>query len=1091
MSFSGCTGQSPENDVAEDPDAAICDTRRGTRQPVPYRLVPGHSTLAMTCLFQRSSVLEIPVAEVSKFCSAHLRNPLFVLFLAAIAFIPATVQAQPKTGTESAFVAADALPHWIWLSEKEVDDQTVYLRKSFTLPADATSLKVLGTCDDEFTLYVDGKSVLSHGNWSEVAAQDLSNTLRLKDKKERPCVLAVRAKNSAGPAGLILRVLVQRGSATTAVITDTSWKATDKAAEGWERPGFDDSKWSAAVSLGKLGDKPRDGVNAALFASKTVSRPPTATPVEQLKVAKDFKVELLYTVPKGDEGSWVNLCTDPRGRLIVSDQYGGLYRITPPKLGGAVADTKVEKIPADIGEAQGLLWAFDSLYVVVNKGGKYENGLYRVRDTNGDDMVDTVEPLRMLNGGGEHGPHAVLLTPNGKSLVVVIGNQTKMTDLAANKVPKLWGEDHLLPRMPDGRGFMRDVLGPGGCIYQVTPDGKEWTLLATGFRNEFDAAFNRWGDLFSYDADMEWDMNTPWYRPTRVCQVVSGAEFGWRNGAGKWPAYYPDSIPGVVNVGPGSPTGIAFGYGAKFPAKYQDALYICDWSYGKLYAVHMTPQGASYTGSLEEFVTGAPLPLTDVIISPHDKAMYFTIGGRRVQSGLYRVTYAGSENTKEVMAEVTQPTPESGIRRKLESFHGHADPKAVETAWPYLGHADRHIRYAARVALEFQDPASWREMALTETKPTAAINALLALVRVSGTDPFHRAKDAAPPDPKLLVEILGALDKIDFKSLDVTQQLALLRTYSVAFNRLGPADEAMRERALARFAPWFPAGPKEVNGDLLNLLVYLQSPTVAAPAIAALEQAPTQEEQIEYARALRMLKAGWTPDLRKKFFTWCLKAANYKGGASFSLFVANIKKDAVATLSDEEKVALKEILEAKPETVPVNVAPPRPFVKEWKLEELQPLVDAGLKGRNFDNGRKMFGAANCFACHRYDNEGGAFGPDLSGVSGRFSARDLLESVVEPSKVISDQYAAVSITTLQGKTVTGRIINLNGDTLIINTDMLNPDAMTNVERSQIDEQVVSKTSMMPQGLLNSLSRDEVLDLMAYLLSRGDRNHAAFK
>ena len=163
-------------------------------------------------------------------------------------------------------------------------------------------------------------------------------------------------------------------------------------------------------------------------------------------------------------------------------------------------------------------------------------------------------------------------------------------------MPRIWGEDHLLPRMPDGRGFMAGVLAPGGCIYKIDPDGKNWELISIGYRNPYDIAFNRDGDLFTYDADMEWDINTPWYRPTRVCHVASGSDFGWRNGAGKWPAYYPDSLPAVVDIGPGSPTGITFGYGAKFPAKYQEALFICDWSYGKLYAVHLRARRGSLHG---------------------------------------------------------------------------------------------------------------------------------------------------------------------------------------------------------------------------------------------------------------------------------------------------------------------------------------------------------------------------------------------------------------------------------------------------------------------------------------------------------------
>ncbi len=195
--------------------------------------------------------------------------------------------------------------------------------------------------------------------------------------------------------------------------------------------------------------------------------------------------------------------------------------------------------------------------------------------------------------------------------------------------------------------------------------------------------------MFTYDSDMEWDVNLPWYRPTRVLHATSGSDFGYRNGAGKWPPYYIDSLPPVVNVGPGSPTGVTFGYGAKFPPKYQDALYLCDWSYGKLYALHLTPSGATYTGELEEFVAGTPLALTDVVVNPKDGAMYFLVGGRRTHSGLYRVTYSVQDDSQYGNLEHMAPVKARALRNTLEAFHGHADPQAVETAWPYLGHADR------------------------------------------------------------------------------------------------------------------------------------------------------------------------------------------------------------------------------------------------------------------------------------------------------------------------------------------------------------------------------------------------------------------
>ena len=170
---------------------------------------------------------------------------------------------------------------------------------------------------------------------------------------------------------------------------------------------------------------------------------------------------------------------------------------------------------------------------------------------------------------------------------------------------------------------------------------------------------------------MEWDFNTPWYRPTRVCHVTSGSECGWRNGAGKYPPYYPDNLPPVVDIGPGSPTGVCFGYGAKFPAKYQDAFFICDWSYGKLYAVHLEPTGAATRATLEEFVTGTPLPLTDVIVNPTDGAMYFAIGGRQDAVGAVpgdvrrrRIDRPGYTAGAKPSAEAATPPRAGGVPRQ-------------------------------------------------------------------------------------------------------------------------------------------------------------------------------------------------------------------------------------------------------------------------------------------------------------------------------------------------------------------------------------------------------------------------------------------
>jgi putative heme-binding domain-containing protein len=815
----------------------------------------------------------------------------------------------------------------------------------------------------------------------------------------------------------------------------------------------------------------------------------TANAAGNLKVAKDFKVDLLYTVPKATEGSWVAMCADPKGRLIVSDQYGKLYRIVPPPLGSS-SPIQPEPIDVPVGKAHGLLYAFDSLYVMVNEDAG--RGLYRVRDTNGDDRFDEVKLLRKLDGGGEHGVHAVLPAPDGKGLYVVCGNMTKLTQFDSSRVPLDWSEDHLLPRLWDGNGFMKGVLGPGGWIARVDPEGKNWELIAVGFRNEFDAAFNRQGELFAYDADMEWDLNTPWYRPTRLNHVISGAEFGWRSGAGKRPAYYIDTFGAVLNIGPGSPTGVTFGYGAKFPARYQEALFMCDWSFGKLYAVHLTPEGASYSATAEEFVSGQPLALTDLVVNQKDGALYFAVGGRKTQSALYRVTYAGKESTAPGTID-DRFANQRELRHKLERFHGRQDPRAVQEAWPYLGDADRALRYAARIAIEWQDVAGWGEWAFSEKDPRTAIAALVALARVSNKDPFHRKPTDPQPDPQLQGRILAALDRIEWSKLGSNDRLDLMRAYTLAFTRLGKPDEAARQRLIAKFDPLFPAPSRELNAELCQMLVYLETPSAAMKLMAALRVAPTQEEQLEYARALRVLKTDWTMPLREEYFRWFHKAANFKGGASLAGFLRDMKNDAILTLGQEEKSALRPILEAKPAAKsPQQLLAGRQIVREWTVSELVPIVERGLKGdRNFERGRKLFGEVGCASCHRFDNDGASVGPDLTSVAGRFSVRDLLESIVEPSKAISDQYGAIVIRKKNGDVVTGRVGNLNGDDLMVIENMFAPNDFTNVKRQEIESMEPSRVSMMPEGLMNSLKEDEIQDLVAFLLSRGDRNSKLFQ
>lgn len=826
-----------------------------------------------------------------------------------------------------------------------------------------------------------------------------------------------------------------------------------------------------------------------------------ATPVDRIKALKDFKVELIYSVPSDQQGSWVALCPDNRGGIYASDQYGGLFRFIPPAPGKTLTPQDIKKVDVNIRAINGMVFVDGALYVGVNDyEKKMQSGFYRISDTNGDQELDKVELLRAFDSKSDHGVHAIVPTSDGKSFYIITGNNAIISKgyvegtSDTSPVAKIWGDDHLLPRMPDGRGHNQHVLAPGGIVYRVSRDGQQFEIFASGFRNIYGGAINKDGELFTYDADMEYDFNTPWYRPTRVNHVVSGAEYGWRNGAGKYPEFYSDTLPATLNIGPGSPTGTRFGYGAKYPKKYQNAYFILDWSWGKIYAVHLEASGASYTATKEEFITGAPLPVTDLMINPTDGAMYFAIGGRRVQSGLYRVTYVGKEDTSPV--DMTPHiTPLQKLRQSLEAFHGKADPKAVATAWPHLNHEDRFIRSAARVILEHQPVDQWADKALAEPVAGRRIPALLALTRLTGVSPRQRPSSGHVINTGMRDRILKSLLEVDFNALNGDEKLGYVRLVEIVLIRFGDPDAATINAIIAKLDPAFPADTFELNWLLCETLAYLQAPNTAAKGMALIAAAGSQEPQMEYARSLRFLKAGWTPELRKQQLEWFLMAASYRGGASFAKFIEFIRSDSLATFSKEEKLAHAALLAKKPEiksaieNLGAMFAGREPTM--WTLDELSAAAKTGMKNRDFENGRKMFSASACFACHRFGNAGGMTGPDLSGAGGRFNTHDLLDQIINPSKVISDQFAPIVVTMKDGEVYTGVVVNLSGDGVTLNTDLSDPNERINVDRKKVKSIEVSKISPMPSNLLVMLKKDEILDLIAYMLSGGNKDNDMFK
>lgn len=1193
--------------------------------------------------------------------------------------------------------------NWIWYPEgnpaQEAPKGTVYFRKVFMIdrpiqqPVDEGTLDI--TADNEFTVWVNGALVGSGKEWKHVQSFDVKKHL-VHGKN----VIAVEAVNHDGAAGLLVRLgYVPNGMSKIGLFSDAGWKASKTAGDGWQKLDFDDSKWVGVKVLGPYGMQPwgdlvwQGGGN------------------DRFTVPEGFRVEQAVRAPDNDKTfSLVNMCFDNKGRLLVSREGGPILLCTDPDKNGVMQN--VRPYCTLVTNCQGMCWVKDALLLVGN--GPQGTGLYRCRDTKGGDKIDDVKLLHAFKGGmGEHGPHAILHGPDDK-LYVVTGNHAwanigpdaakngaNPSALASNSPLTRWPtggmgpdqdkpnttEDVLLPRLNDGRGHAANILAPGGTIWRMDLDGKNMSLVAAGFRNHFDAAFAPNGELFTFDSDMEWDENLPWYRAVRVCHCPPGADFVWRTGAANTPDYYIDSLPPIVETGRGSPVGLEFYDHYAFPKKYRGAYFMADWAIGVIFACHLERDGASYKAKVERFCAGAPMNVTDLNVGP-DGAIYFVMGGRGSQGGVYRIVYdkpgeprdahdiaqplapwskgramhfaqdladAGKRAAlqKEALhaakvedraravwqlglasadiAEAVAPTLVQALddedafvrRRACEALIriGHEPP--VDKLWPLLGDDDRFVRHAARLVLERIDPKKWSDKIWKEPRDLRAFNGIVALCQTNQAAPYAE-------------QIFGRLHGLQSPKRKEQDLLDWLRTTQLALIHC-PTRPIWAKSIAAQCDKMFPHKDWRVNRELaINLVEFQREGLLDQPIQPRLLKAIADSkndrlQQIHYVYCMRLLKTGWTPQAADAITAWYESTRNWTGGHSFVPFLENIIRDTVGGFSPAERKALlagvdktpfsalqlvkrlqlerqadmlpdlkalqKYLSTAKgtplqnelrqatddaitqtaiynptPETMHLTLAglsskspvvrfdalmalrkattlkpkadDPGPFralitalptfgndKEKWEAIELL----RQWSGRNFGAGKPeqwnqehqqwalwynqsfpkekplktsvalppseskykfdevmafldkergdaaagkaVFAKANCIKCHKFGNEGEGVGPDLTTVSKRFKRVDILESIIYPSKVISDQYRSVKITTKQGQEITGLAAE-QGDTVTV---LLSDSSKVTLRKDQIDYQVASLISVMPERLLDTLTPREIADLFAFLES----------
>ena len=369
---------------------------------------------------------------------------------------------------------------------------------------------------------------------------------------------------------------------------------------------------------------------------------------EPVLLDKQFKLPPNFHIYKVADaslcGGSYDITFDGQGRLLVGD--GKAVRRLTDSNGDRVYD-KQEVIAEGLGGRgpQGLLVYGDRLYAV---GG---DGIQLFSGYEGDGPLKHEGRLgQPFNTGGDHTAHTVLRGLDGY-VYFVCGEGGGVND-----------RKHITEESSPV------IFERNASVFRFDPDGEYWECISAGGRNPPSLGMNYLGEFFSFDSDMEWHVDLPWYRPVRLNHWAIGGDQGWQ-GVGAFPPYHIDSVPPVLEVGRGSPNWGIFYEHNQLPEKYADSFLCCDYrwksattggynSSGRLVTFHMKRDGATWKAEMETLVETIPnakdekgqainFALVDVDVAP-DGSLFVSDHNQ----GVWRIFYAESDSVPAIVPEV-------------------------------------------------------------------------------------------------------------------------------------------------------------------------------------------------------------------------------------------------------------------------------------------------------------------------------------------------------------------------------------------------------------------------------------------------------
>ncbi len=797
----------------------------------------------------------------------------------------------------------------------------------------------------------------------------------------------------------------------------------------------------------------------------------------------DWQIELVASEP--DLVTPVGCCFDESGRLLVieshthfpPDDYKGPQHdrifIFDDSDGDKILDR--QRLFFEGGTAtMGIVPIADGWIAVATR-----SEVVRIRDSNGDDIADQREVLLTLKTSAVY-PH------NG------------LTGLAIDEAGLMHigqGENFGEPyELIAADGSKQVGGGEGGNIFRCRSDGSQLQRVATGFWNPFGLYFDHVGRLWTVGNDPD---AMP---PCRLLHVVSGADYGFQFRFGRagthplqgWNGEFPGTLP--MTAGTGEAPCSVVGHGGH--------LWVTSWGDNRIERYQLQASGASWASETEVAVQGnAGFRPVGMAVAP-DGSMYITdwadrsypVHGKGRLWRLSRKTDAPpmtkrlpERSSLEQAAIRLQIDAGMDVNERVNSLDDD-DPFVRQAAVTGLIQADqlRTIKRAQakspRQRIGLLTAWRWLELTAPKSVSTDERKKWIEWGLSDNSDEVVLAAIRWATERRLqqqLPKIRGLLDRPNLSPKLFSAVIA-----SIAFLESGSAAGGVRDPVRESLLQTF-ASDSDRSATLRALAIQMLPSETDTPTDEQLGEWITAEHDRTFSlEAVRMLIARATP-------TALDQLAKVAADESLAL---QTRADAIAGLARNAgqyaAVLNKLALPRQPEVVQQEAR--RVLKRSWRNEtQPRPRKDdldawaALVADGDPEAGRRVFVRATCVNCHAHSGRGAKTGPDLTTLSGQMTRKRLLESILEPSKEVGPMYVPWQVMTVDGHVLTG--LKLDAAGVGKNLRFQGADGMTfEVPLSDIEMQQPVEQSIMPSGLEDTMSIDELSDLVAFLIGPSSAN-----